>query len=248
MSHRPRTLALIPAWNEAPTIRAIAHGALAQTDGVIVVDDGSTDGTAEALEGLAVEVLRGTERAGKSARLAEGLAHAFASGADAVITLDADGQHDPAAIPAFLETATAAPDALILGDRSADMAQMPPSRARWIRFGNFFIGWACRQRIHDAQCGFRLYPRAVWEAVRPRLRAADTRHFVFETAAMIHAADAGFALRTVPVDARYDGFVLRPSRYEPVRDGLRIAAMVTRFLVTRGFRPRGALIVLGLIR
>lgn len=237
---------LIPAHDEAATIRAVAAGALAQGVRVLVISDGSTDGTVAALDGLPVEVIAHAENRGKGPRLAEGLDHAFEAGAEAVLTMDADGQHDPADIPAFLAAAQAAPRAIVMGDRSADRAAMPRLRAAGIAFGDFFIGWACGRRIRDAQCGMRLYPAALWRAVR--LDPGEQAHFVFETAVLMHGAEAGFGLVRVPIKARYAGFQQRPSHYRPLRDTLRIVRAVTRFLVRRRFRPRGLLIALGLMR
>ena len=111
---------LIPAHNEEKTIRAIVEGALAHVDHVLVVNDGSTDGTVAALEGLPVEIVDHDDNRGKGRRLAEGLDHAIALGAEAVLTLDADGQHDPEDIPAFIAAARKAPGSLVIGDRFED--------------------------------------------------------------------------------------------------------------------------------
>lgn len=243
-----RLAALVPAHNEAATVRAVVEGALREVDACIVIDDGSTDGTAGACAGLGARVIRHDANAGKGPRLAEGLALAFAEGADAVITLDADGQHDPADIPAFRDAALAAPGALVLGDRSADMGAMPPGRARWIRFGNFFIGWAAARRIADAQCGMRLYPRAIADRGVLDLPDRDRRHFVFESAVLIRAARAGIPFATVPVPARYPDTGERQSHYRPATDGLRIAGMVTRSLLRSGLSLKGFLIACGLSR
>ncbi|MEM1382642.1 MAG: glycosyltransferase family 2 protein [Pseudomonadota bacterium] len=238
------TVALIPAHNEAQTIRAIAEAARPHVDGMIVIDDGSTDGTSEALAGLPIRLIRHSQNAGKGPRLAEGLAAAFAAGAAQVVTLDGDGQHDPGDIPAFRAAARGNPGALILGDRSAAMATMPQGRARSIRFGNLFIGWACGRPIADAQCGMRLYPRQVWQTLSVPRR--HIRGFVYETAVLLYAAEAGAAFATVPIPARYAGFQKRPSHFRPVADFLLIAWAVTQFLVSRGFRVGGLLTVLGL--
>lgn len=227
------------------TIRAVAAATIPHVDAVVVLDDGSTDGTSEALAGLGVRVIRYEANAGKGARLAEGLALAFAEGAGAVITLDADGQHDPADIPTFRAASARHPGALVLGNRFGDIASMPRGRARAIRFGDFFIGWACERRVSDAQCGMRLYPHRFAEVVRMPPSAA--RHFVFETAALFHAAKAGIAFVDVPVDARYEGFLKRPSHYRPLRDTLRIVGAIASFLLAHRLQPRGLLIALGLV-
>lgn len=239
----PVVAALIPAHDEAATVRAVAEGALAHADAVVVIDDGSRDGTAERLAGLPVRVIRHQENLGKGARLVEGLELAFAEGADHVLTLDADGQHDPEDIPAF--RARAEQGAFVLGDRSGDRAEMPAARRRANDFGSFFITWACAQEVRDAQCGMRLYSRDGWRRTRMSRRAA--RGFVFETAVLMHASEAGVRFHSVPIAARY-GKVTRPSHFRPLRDFAAIFGAVAGFLATRGFRPTGLLTALRTLR
>ncbi|MFV0475488.1 MAG: glycosyltransferase family 2 protein, partial [Pikeienuella sp.] len=243
-SNPMRVAAIIPAHNEILTVREVVAATLPHVDAVYLLDDGSTDGTADAVEGRGAIVVRGEGNLGKGARLAQGLDLVAAGGFVAAVTLDADNQHDPAAIPAFLEAAAKDPAAIVIGDRSADMGKMGARRRYGIRFGNFFIGWACRRKVRDAQCGMRLYPVAIWRRVE--IPKARMRGFLFETAILIHGAEAGANIAHVPVAARYDGFVLRPSHFRPIMDFLRLFGMVTAFLLSRGLRPDGLRAVLGL--
>ena len=237
---------LIPAHNEAETIRAIAEGALSHVGHVLVVSDGSTDGTVKALEGLPVEVVEHREKAGKGRRLAEGIASATANGAVAVLTLDADGQHDPADIPAFLAATQEAPDALVLGERRHNRGEMPWYRAWSIAFGDVFIGLGAGRRIRDAQCGMRVYPASLWQRITVPPEERD--HFVFETAVLLRAGEAGVEVRRVPIAARYKGVVRRPSHFRPVIDTLRIVAVVARHLAHLAARPIMRLIGLRALR
>lgn len=239
------TVALIPAHNEILTARKVVDQTIAHVDRVIVIDDGSDDGTSASLEGSGADVIVHAQNRGKGTRLVEGLNLAAQSGADIVVVLDADQQHDPADIPRFLEAARANPDALVLGDRSADMVNMPAHRRRAIKFGNFFIGWGCGRRIRDAQCGMRAYPVSVWKKIT--IPEAQTEGFRFETAVLLYAAEAGIAFDYVPIRARYEGFVLRPSHFDPLRDFMRLFKLVTVFLVKRGMRPLGLLRSLGIV-
>jgi glycosyltransferase involved in cell wall biosynthesis len=237
---------LIPAHNEKKTIRAVVERVLAHIDRVLIVSDGSTDGTVAALKGLPVEIVDHAENRGKGYRLAEGFDHAINLGATSVLTLDADGQHDPDDIPAFLAAAERAPDCLVMGDRFGDRASMPGRRALSIRFGDFFISWASERRIRDGQCGMRLYPAMLWNSTH--VPEAERVHFVFETAILIRAAHAGFAFVHVPIKARYQGFALRPSHFRPVIDTLRIIRSISTFLIAHRLKPRGLLIALGVLR
>ncbi len=236
---------LIPAHNEEKTIRAIVEGVLAHVDHVLVINDGSNDATVAVLDGLPVEIIDHAENLGKGWRLAEGLDHAISRGAGVVLTLDADGQHDPADIPAFLAAAKSAPGTLVMGDRSEDRGAMPTGRAFSIGIGDFFINWASERRLRDGQCGMRLYPAGLWR--QTQVPASERSHFVFETAVLLHAAEAGFEFIHVPIKARYTGFVQRPSHFRPVLDSLRIFRAISKFLVKRGLKPRGLLIALGVL-
>jgi glycosyltransferase involved in cell wall biosynthesis len=237
---------LIPAHNEEKTIRTIVEGALAHVNHVLVVNDGSTDDTIAVLEGLPVEIVNHDDNLGKGRRLAEGLDHAVAQGAVAVLTLDADNQHDPEDIPAFIAAAQTAPGSLVMGDRSGDRGAMPMGRAFSIGFGDFFISWATERKLRDGQCGMRLYPAALWRQIG--MPEAERSHFVFETAILLRAADAGFNFVRVPIKARYQGFVQRPSHFRSVIDSFRIIRSISWFLLTRGLKPRGLLIALGVLR
>lgn len=242
----PKLVALIPAHNEEATIRQVVSGVREYIADVIVIDDGSTDQTCAALEGLGARVISHRDNLGKGARLQEGLANAYETGTAAVITLDADGQHLPEEVPVFLAAARTSPGSLIIGDRSADRENMPKGRAASIGFGDFFISWATRRRLQDCQCGMRLYPAEIGSLLDMPER--DRNNFVFETAILLYAADAGIPFTRVPVSAKYVETPHRRSHYRPVLDTLRITWCITRFLLARWGRPRGLLIALGLLR
>ena len=240
-----KTVAVIPAHNEALTVSDVVAKTLALVDAVIVIDDGSTDGTAETLTNSGTRVVRHTQNVGKGQRLVEGLEAAFDAGASQVITLDADGQHDPMDIPAFLDRARTSPGAIILGDRSGQSKSMPRLRAFGNGFGSFFVSWACARKLRDAQCGMRLYPLQAWRNVRVPPNYVDG--FLFETAVLLYAADAGVPFVTLPIAARYEGYVHRPSHFDPTNDFLRIAGMVARFIFRRRLRLHGLLVSLRIV-
>ncbi len=236
---------LIPAYNEAPTIRAVVEGSLAYADRVIVIDDGSEDGTADVVADLPIELIRHDDNAGKGHRLAEGIAYAVAGGADAVLSLDADGQHDPDDIPAFLDAFRANPQAMIVGDRTADRDKMPTYRKKGVAFGDFFLTWATDQRLRDGQCGMRVYPAAVTGFP---MDDKDKEKFTFENLVLLYAADQRVNFVRVPIKARYLENPHRHSHYRPRADTWLITKSITRFIVRRNFKLRGLLIAIGLVR
>src|SRR5262245_20628826 len=156
---------VVPAYDEASTIDGVVRRARLHAP-VIVVDDGSTDGTAEAATDAGAEVHRHPRRLGKAQALRTGVAVAHARGATHIITLDADGQHDPDDIPALL--AVAAPRTLVIGTRSPGDRALPPGRAEAVVVAGFFVNWASGLRLADTQSGFRVYPTAVFDEIPTR--------------------------------------------------------------------------------
>ncbi|MEW6647129.1 MAG: glycosyltransferase family 2 protein [Pseudomonadota bacterium] len=226
---------VIPAYNEAATIRSVAQRALAYGP-VIVVDDGSTDGTVGQLDGLAVVVLRNERNSGKAFSLWRGMQHALSSGADAVITLDGDGQHAPDDIPRLLSVARRLPSTVVIAARLRLRDSAP--RARRIANGvaDFWISWAAGQSIVDSQSGFRLYPAQLLRSYVPRMRRNGG--FVFESEILIDAVRGGFACVAVPIDTVYHA-AARPSHFRPVADITHIVWMVAGKLLARGLYLQG---------
>ena len=227
----------IPALNEAHTIVDLAGRALAYSRHVIVVDDGSSDGTAELLSDLPVTVLHHTSTQGKGASLVTGFREALKRKVWAVVTLDGDGQHRPEDLPKFLARAGQEKDKIIIGSRLADKAEFPLERYRANRFADFWISWASGHLIEDSQSGFRLYPRQVLESVRA---CADRHHgFVFESEILINAARQGYRCTAVSIPALYHGATQRESHFRPVADILRIVRMVAGKLLSRWMYLQG---------
>ena len=232
----PCTLAVvIPAYNEAATIYDVVTRTLRHVESVIVVDDGSDDGTSAALDGLPVAALRNSSRLGKAASLRRGIAHALAAGASAVITLDGDGQHAPEDIPRFVKTHLSGPARIVIGTRLHEHRRIPPLRYFGNRVANFWISWAAGCVFDDSQSGFRLYPATVLRA----LQVTSTRSlaFVFESEVLIDAARAGVQSVAVPIAAIYRPDA-RASHFRPVRDVVLIARMVAWKIVSRAFNRR----------
>lgn len=227
---------VIPAFNEAATLRDIAVRALRQVDRVIVVDDGSVDGTAAAVADLPVMLLSNTKNLGKAASLRRGMLRALADGASAVVTLDADGQHEPEDIPRLVAAHLQDPQLIIVGARLHDKQKIPRARYFANRFGSFLVAWAAGYPIADSQSGFRLYPAAILTALD--IGHDTSRGFVFESAVLINAARAGYMSTPVQISAVYHTGA-RPSHFRPVVDIYRIGRMIWWSLLSRGFNIRG---------
>jgi hypothetical protein len=227
---------VIPAYDEAATIRALAQAARARCPRVIVVDDGSSDGTAACLRGLPITVLRHPVNRGKAASLRTAFAHALARGADAVVTLDGDGQHDPGDAGRLVAAWRAAPDRIVIGARLHDRSRFPPLRYFGNRFACFWISWAAGHRIADSQSGFRVYPKAVLEmALGGRVQ---TGRFTMESEILIEAARRGHLTLAAAIPGTYPEGARR-SHYRGAVDTIRIVAMVASQLLRRGMHPRG---------
>lgn len=227
----PQFVVVIPAYSEAGTIRDVVSRTLDQLPRVIVIDDGSSDGTAAVLKDLPITLLRHTRNLGKGASLRRGMEQAVQEGAGAVITLDGDGQHEPKEIPSLIEMHLRHPRAIVIGSRLHDKQSIPPARYRANCAANFWISWAAGQRIEDSQSGFRLYPL---EIIRGEtMTCTRTGGFVFESEILIEAGRHGFPIMSVPVEAIY-GRHLRRSHFRQIEDVALIVRMVAWKLLSRG--------------
>lgn len=201
-------VALIPGYNEEPRIGAVVAATRPQLP-VIVVDDGSADGTATVARNAGATVIEQRPNQGKGAALRTGFRQAVADGAEAILTLDADGQHDPAEIPAFLAAWDAPgrkPD-LVVGFRN--FRAMPPIRRLSNTLGRRAFSWAVGREIPDNQSGYRLVSRALAEA----MLASDERGFAFEVEEITTCIRMGGSIAWVPIRTIYAG---APSHIRPI--------------------------------
>ena len=229
-------VAVIPAYQEAATIAAVVTRLRAAMPGVpvLVVDDGSSDGTAAIAAAAGAEVLGGAANQGKGAALRLGMRAALARGAGFVATLDGDGQHRPEDVPRLV--ALAAPDVIVIGSRRGAAGQ-PAARRRANRVADFWISWAARHPVSDSQSGLRLYPAAALaDLARYEGRA---RRFSFESEILIDAARQGITTVAAEIPALYGTTLRRPSHFRPVADIARIVIMVAGKLLARGMDPVG---------
>ena len=220
-------VALIPAYEEGPRIGAVVEAALRHVP-VVVVDDGSTDDTAEQAEEAGATVIRQVPNAGKGAALRAGFRDALDQGVAAVVTLDADGQHDPAEIPAFLEAFARSRPELVIGRRDFD--EMPPIRRLSNVLGGVALSAALGRAVPDNQSGYRLVGRVLMRA----MLASDESGFEFEVEMIARCIALGLPLEWLPIRTIYAG---EPSHIEPwrhFREFLRVTAKARR--IARGAR------------
>jgi glycosyltransferase involved in cell wall biosynthesis len=198
-------LALIPGYQEGPRIGAVVAGARRWLP-VLVVDDGSTDDTAPQAEAAGATVVRQRPNQGKGAALRTGFREALHRGAAAVVTLDADGQHDPAEIPAFLAAYRPGQTELVIGAR--DFGAMPPVRRLSNTVGGLVVSAAVGHRIPDNQSGYRLIGRRLMR----ELLDSDESGFAFEVEMIARAIALGMPINWVPIRTIYAG---EPSHIRP---------------------------------
>jgi len=198
-------VAVVPGYQEGPRIALVVEGARRYLP-VVVIDDGSSDDTASRAASAGATVLRQVPNQGKGAALRAGFRRALDDGADAVITLDADGQHDPAEIPAFLSAYARSQPELVIGRR--DFGAMPPVRRLSNTLGGLIFSAAVGRRIPDNQSGYRLIGRRLMTA----LLDSHESGFAFEVEMIARCIALDLPMAWVPIRTIYAG---QPSHIRP---------------------------------
>ncbi|HEY6000644.1 MAG TPA: glycosyltransferase [bacterium] len=226
-----RLAVVVPVYNHGRTAREVVRAAAALGWPVWVVDDGSTDGGVDGIEALPqVRLLRHPVNRGKGAALLTGF-RAAAEHADWAVTLDADGQHDPADIPRLIAAIPAGQRPIVVGQRRQMASEGAPWTSRFGRgFSNFWVRAAGGPRVLDSQSGLRIYPLP--EVLALELRA---RRYQFEVEVLVKAAWAGLPAIETPVSVRYFG-AERISHFRPFVDFCRNSDTFARLIVRRVFR------------
>ncbi|OEU62320.1 MAG: glycosyl transferase family 2 [Desulfuromonadales bacterium C00003094] len=226
-----KTLIVIPLFNHAATVREVAQRALALHDRVLVVDDGSSDGGADTLQGLGVQVLREETNKGKGAAIMIAAREAARMGMTHLVTIDADGQHDPADMQQIFKILREEPFSIVVGKRDFDTSNVPGSSRFGRKFSNFWLRLQTGRSLQDTQSGFRAYPLAVLEG----LKLKETR-YSFEIEVLVKAAWAGVSLRDADISVYYPPAEKRVSHFDKVKDNLRLTLLNTH-LTMRSILP-----------
>jgi glycosyltransferase involved in cell wall biosynthesis len=220
---RTNVAALIPCYFEERFIRDVATRVKAQLDTVLVVDDGSTDGTETNARASGAEVIRHSVNQGKGAAIKTGLKLlSERPGIEYALILDGDGQHAPEEIPRFLAAGNAEDAQMFVGNRMSDVEKMPFVRklTNWLMSSQ--ISRVCGQPVPDSQCGFRMMHRDLL----PAMVTIGTTKFDYETEMLVVASRRGCRIGAVPISTIYGD---EKSKIHPVRDTIRFYQMMSRF-------------------
>ena len=224
-----RTLVVIPCKNLESEVGEVVRGVLGLNLGldVVVINDGSTDGTSAAAETAGAHVLEHEVNLGKGAALKTGFEYAVAKGYDAVVTMDGDGQHDPSAIPDFLDALDKCDADIIVGTRMHAVGEMPKLRIWTNRTTSRIVSLITKQNIPDSQSGYRLIRIRV---LRDIVESFVTTRYDTESELLIRASRRGYRTAAVAITSIYTGAV---SHINPIVDTLRFVRLVSRSMFWR---------------
>lgn len=226
MSQTPlKTCILIPAYQEEPRIAAVVREVreFCPEAGIVVIDDGSADRTAQVAAEAGATVLSHVRNQGKGAALQTGFDHASDQGYDLAITLDADGQHAPSDIPAFLQAYDRTHSPVFVGNRMGNLAAMPWLRRVVNRFMSALLSRTMGQHVPDSQCGFRLYHRS---AFPEGPHGPASQRFAAESEILLRLSLQGRKIGAVTIQTLYGD---EKSKVNPFTDTIRFFRMLHRF-------------------
>ncbi len=208
---------VIPVFNHAKTLRQVVKRALNLDVPVMVVDDGSTDGGADTITDLDISIITYPQNLGKGAAIMKGALEARKMGKTHIVTIDADGQHDPHEYPIFYSAIVSNPDDIIVGKRNFKTANVPRSSVWGRSFSNFWFRLQTGHTVKDVQSGFRAYPISVLHSLK-----LHEQRFAFEVEVLVKASWAGIKIQDVDISVSYPPATKRISHFNKIRDNLRL--------------------------
>jgi glycosyltransferase involved in cell wall biosynthesis len=209
-----QVIAIVPALNEADTIAQVIDGLGTRVAGIVVVDDGSSDGTAHRARSAGATVITHAAPRGKGQAIRTGLVHALAEhDVEWVLILDGDMQHLPEEAGRLIDAACSTGADLVVGERQFDRAAMPASRYYANRYGSAALSSFTGVLLQDTQCGYRLFRADMLRRLRLRATGYD-----IETEMLVKVSRLGGRIVSVPVSAVYG---TSRSKLRPVRDTTR---------------------------
>lgn len=227
---------LLPTYNNAQTLAMVLQSVSEYTRQIIVVNDGSTDGTEQLLRQFPyVQVMQYTTNKGKGHALKTGFRQAWTMGYQYAITIDSDGQHFAADLPLFLADIAQHPRSLIIGARNMNQEHVPGKSSFGNRFSNFWFWVATRHKLPDTQSGYRCYPLAPMRHMR-----FFSSKYEFEIEVPVRLSWKGVPVRSVPVSVYYPPAEERITHFRPFKDFGRISVLNTflTFIALFWIHPR----------
>ena len=225
-----KLMVVIPVYNHSNTLREVVVSALEVNDSVMVVDDGSTDGGIDTLADLDVQILQHSRNRGKGAAIMTAAKACRQLEMTHMVTIDADGQHDPFEIRKFLRKIRSEPYSIVVGRRDFRTANVPGLTKFGRHFSNFWFRIQTGQSLGDTQSGFRAYPLLVLENLKLR-----EKRFAFEIEVLVKAAWAGVKLQEVDISVLYPPADKRISHFRVFRDNWQISRLNTKFTIMSMF-------------
>ncbi len=223
-----RCCVLIPTYNNAGTLQQVLDSVLEVTSNVIIIDDGSTDQTADILKGYEdnIEIITHDKNRGKGRALRNGFKHALTLGYDFAISIDSDGQHFASDLPRFIDEIETNPSSLVIGARNMSQENVPGKSSFGNKFSNFWYWVETGIKLDDTQSGYRLYPIKALSDTK-----FFTNKFEFEVEVIVKAAWRGLNVKNIPIKIHYEPGDKRISHFRPFKDFTRISFLNT-WLVT----------------
>jgi len=213
---------IIPTYNNAKTLKRVIDAVLNYTNHIFIVNDGSTDETADILENYKqLYILNVPVNKGKGNALQLGFKKALSLNYDYTLTIDSDGQHYPSDIPVFLEELNGTNEQILLiGSRNMTHESVPKKSSFGNRFSNFWFQFETGIKLTDTQSGYRLYP------LKHLPKRFFTKKFEFEIEVIVRTAWKNILVKNVPIQVLYDPKE-RVSHFRPFRDFTRISILNT---------------------
>ncbi len=225
-----KPLIVIPVYNHGRTLRDVAQRSLKFGE-VLIVDDGSTDKGLETVRDLELEIVSHTMNSGKGQAILTAAQKAEELGKTHIITIDADGQHFPEDIPAFLAAIKKNPEAIFVGSRNFEGQNVPGASKFGRSFSNFWLRIQTGTKLSDVQSGFRAYPVEIFPVIK-----TSERRYAFEVEILVKSAWAGYELKDIPIEVFYPETSERISHFNVLKDNIQISLLNTR-LTMRSFIP-----------
>lgn len=215
-----KVLIAVPTYNNAGTIGRIVAELKVYANAILVINDGSTDGTLAILKSSDVKYISYQKNRGKGYAIRQSFKYAVERGYDYVLTIDSDGQHYPSDLAVFARDILSHPDSLIIGARNLKADNMPSKNTFANKFSNFWYQVETGKRLEDTQSGYRLYP------MRKIVNLSFlSNRYEFEVEVIVRAAWKGVNVINVPIHVYYPPQEERVSHFKPLKDFTRISIL-----------------------